>query len=101
MLIQSVALQQSTLSFYWHNSSIPKPLTSLDREAASHRCQTLLPPDFNSEKPNHAYEQFNQLKVAHSTIEEWYNNLDRFAEKKIIRYGNVNIENNGFYPDVE
>ncbi len=47
------------------------------------------------------YEQFNQLKAAHSTIEEWYNNLDRFAKKNITRYGNVNIEDNGFYPDVE
>ena len=45
------------------------------------------------------YEQFNQVKAAHSTIEEWYRNLDRFAKKEIIRYGNVNIEDNGFYPD--
>jgi len=47
------------------------------------------------------YEQFNQLKAAHSPIEEWYNNLDRFAKKNIVRYGNVNIEDNGFYPDVK
>ena len=47
------------------------------------------------------YEQFNELKAAHRTIEQWYNNLDRFAKKNIIRYGNVNIEDNGFYPDVE
>ena len=47
------------------------------------------------------YEQLNELKAAHSTIEQWYNNLDRFAKKNIIRYGNVNIDDNGFYPDVE
>lgn len=47
------------------------------------------------------YEQFNQVKETHNTIEQWYNNLDRFAKKKIIRYGNMHLEDNGFYPDVE
>lgn len=47
------------------------------------------------------YEQFNQLKHAHCTIEQWYNNLDRFAKKKVIRYGNINVEDNDFYPDAE
>ena len=47
------------------------------------------------------YEQFNQLKAAHCTIEEWYHKLDRFAKKCIKRYGNLIIDDNGFYPDVE
>ena len=47
------------------------------------------------------YEQFNQLKVARSTIGAWYNNLDMFSKKEIVRYGNLPVENNGFYPDAE
>ena len=48
LLLRSVALQQRTLSFTWHNGSIPKPPTSPAREASNHRCQTSLPTDFNS-----------------------------------------------------
>ena len=47
------------------------------------------------------YEQFNLLKVASSTIEDWYNNLDRFAKKTTKRYGNIGIGDNGFYPDIQ
>lgn len=47
------------------------------------------------------YEQFNHLKTAHCTIEEWYSQLDRFTKKQIIRYGNIQTEDNGFYPDTE
>ena len=47
------------------------------------------------------YEQFNLLKVEDSTIEAWYNKLDRFAKKAIVRYGNIRNEDYGFYADVE
>jgi hypothetical protein len=46
------------------------------------------------------YEQFNLLKVENSTIEEWYNKLDRFAKKAIVRNGNIQTEDYGFYPDI-
>ena len=47
------------------------------------------------------YEQFNLLKVEDSTIEDWYNKLDRFAKMAIVRYGNIRTEDYGFYPDIQ
>lgn len=47
------------------------------------------------------YEQFNTLKKSYSeTIEGWYNGLDKFTKKEIVRTGNIQEIDNGFYPDV-
>ena len=47
------------------------------------------------------YEQFNLLKVENCKIEEWYNKLYGFAKKTIVRYGNIQTEDYGFYPNIQ
>lgn len=47
------------------------------------------------------YEQFNDLKAAKTSVALWYNNLDRFSKKRVIRHGFTQTDDNGFYPDAE
>lgn len=55
-----------------------------------------------------SFEQMNDLKRFYfgsqgysPTYENWYNHLDRFKKKKIIRTGNLPVQKNDFYPDRE
>ncbi len=52
------------------------------------------------------YSQVNEVKVFFSrsgetdfSLDRWYNSLSSFAKKSINRTGNVEKDNNGFYPD--
>ena len=55
------------------------------------------------------YKHFNMLKKSFSgskgdvnnTIEKWYSSLDRFTKKEILRMGDVEEMDNGFYPDID
>ncbi len=52
------------------------------------------------------FTQMNGLKAFYfgnnaynATFERWYNNLDRFAKKEIMRTGKLPAGDSGFYPD--
>ena len=54
------------------------------------------------------FEQMNNLKTFYfgsqdnpPTYLNWFNHLDRFEKQKVKRSGNIPIQPNNFYPDIE